>query len=395
MVGRARVRLEAALLLAPLLLFIALTFAAPIAAMLWRGVSDAEVRQAFPRTLTALADWDGRNLPGDEAFAALAEDLLAARAAGTLNAAAGRLNSDTPGLRTVVFATARRLARGVEGSPRAAILTADPAWGEVETWGAFRRAGATPTDTHLLAALDLRRSADGTIIAVPEEQRLFRAVALRTVWIGLLVTLLCLLLGYPLAAALVFAPRRLFGLLLFAVLLPFWTSLIVRTAAWMVLLAREGVINQAFLAVGLVVEPVQMLFTRTAVLIAMVHILLPFMVLPLYAVMRQIPRAQLRAAASLGAGPVAQVVRVWLPQTLPGVGAGALMVFIQAIGFYVTPALIGGGADQMLPYFIGFYATQTVNWGLAAALSILLLVGTLLILALFGRFLGLAQFRAA
>lgn len=395
MAGRARARLEAALLLAPLLLFIALTFAAPIAAMLWRGVSDAEVGQAFPRTLAALADWDGRNLPGDEAFAALAEELVAARAAGALNAAAGRLNSDTPGLRTVVFATARRLARGVEGSPRAAILAADPAWGEVETWGAFRRAGATPTDTHLLAALDLRRAADGTIVAVPEEQRLFRTVALRTVWIGLIVTLLCLVLGYPLAAALVFAPRRLFGLLLFAVLLPFWTSLIVRTAAWMVLLAREGVINQAFLALGLVVEPVQILFTRTAVLIAMVHILLPFMVLPLYAVMRQIPRAQLRAAASLGAGPVAQLLRVWLPQTLPGVGAGALMVFIQAIGFYVTPALIGGGADQMLPYFIGFYATQTVNWGLAAALSILLLVGTLLILALFGRFLGLAQLRPA
>ncbi len=393
--GRARAQVEAALLLAPLLLFIALTFAAPIAVILWRGVSDTEVPRAFPRTLAVLADWKGRNLPGDEAFAALAEDLVAARAAGTLNAAAGRLNSDTPGLRTVVLATARRLARGVEGSPRAAILAADPAWGEVETWGAFRRAGATPTDTHLLAALDLRRSADGTITAVPEERRLFRAVALRTVWIGFLVTLLCLVLGYPLAAALVFVPRRLFGLLLFAVLLPFWTSLIVRTAAWMVLLAREGTVNQAFLALGLVVEPVQMLFTRTAVLIAMVHILLPFMVLPLYAVMRQIPRAQLRAAASLGAGPVAQLVRVWLPQTLPGVGAGVLMVFIQAIGFYVTPALIGGGADQMLPYFIGFHATQTGNWGLAAALSILLLVGTLLILALFGRFLGLAQLRAA
>ena len=393
--GRGRVKLEAALLLAPLLLFIATSFVAPIAAMLWRGVSDTEVPRAFPRTLAALADWDGRNLPGDQVFAALADELVAARAAGTLNAAAGRLNSDTPGLRTVVFTTARRLARGVEGSPRAAILAADPAWGEVETWGALRRAGATPTDTHLLAALDLRRSADGTITSVPEEQRVFRAVALRTVWIGLLVTLLCLVLGYPLAAALVFVPRRLFGLLLFAVLLPFWTSLIVRTAAWMVLLAREGIINQAFLALGLVVEPVQMLFTRTAVLVAMVHILLPFMVLPLYAVMRQIPRAQLRAAASLGAGPVAQLVRVWLPQTLPGVGAGALMVFIQAIGFYVTPALIGGGADQMLPYFIGFYATQTVNWGLAAALSILLLVGTLLILALFGRFLSLAQFRAA
>ncbi|MCS6854214.1 MAG: ABC transporter permease [Elioraea sp.] len=392
---RARARLGAALLLAPLVLFVAVAFVAPITTMLWRGVSDTEVPRAFPRTLAALAAWDGRTLPGDDAFAALAEELIAARTAGTLNAAAGRLNSDTPGLRTVVFATARRLARGVEGPAREAILAADPAWGEIETWGAFRRAGSTPTDTHLLAALDLRRTADGTITEVGEEQRLFRTVALRTVWIGLLVTVLCLVLGYPLAAALVFAPPRLVGLLLFAVLLPFWTSLIVRTAAWMVLLAREGIINQGFVALGVVVEPVQMLFTRTAVLIAMVHILLPFMVLPLYAVMRQIPRAQLRAAASLGAGPLAQVARVWLPQTLPGVGAGALMVFIQAIGFYVTPALIGGGADQMLPYFIGFYATQTVNWGLAAALSLLLLAGTLLILALFGRFLGLTQIRAA
>jgi putative spermidine/putrescine transport system permease protein len=127
----------------------------------------------------------------------------------------------------------------------------------------------------------------------------------------------------------------------------------------------------------------------------MVHILLPFMVLPLYAVMRQIPPLHLRAAASLGAHPAEAFRRVWLPQTLPGIGAGCLLVFIQALGFYITPALIGGGADQMLPYFIGFYANQTVNWGLAAALSLILLAATVVIVGLYGRLVGFSAVRTS
>jgi putative spermidine/putrescine transport system permease protein len=385
----------AALLVAPLLVFVLVSFAAPIGAMLLRGVEDPEVGPVLPRTLAALERWDGTDLPDEATFAALVEDLRAARAAGTLPVAATRLNHDTAGLRTTLVASARRLAAPFEGSAREAVLRADPAWGQVETWGAIVRARGPWTDFFLLAALDLRRDATGRIGPVPEDQAIFRTVFFRTFWIAAMVTAITLAAGYPLAALIALARPSVSAVLLFLVLLPFWTSLLVRTAAWMVLLAREGVVNHALIALGLFGAPKQLLFNRFAVVIAMVHILLPFMVLPLYAVMRQIPPIHLRAAASLGAPPLAAFWRVWLPQTLPGIGAGCLMVFIQALGFYVTPALLGGGADQMLPYFIGFYANQTVNWGLAAALSLLLLVATLGIVGLYGRLVGFSAVRTA
>ncbi len=367
-------RISAALLVLPLLLFVIVAFAAPIGAMLMRGVADPEVRPVLPRTLAALERWDGRALPDDAAFAALVEDLRAARAAGTLPLAAGRLNHDTAGLRTTLVASGRRLAAPFEGSAREAVLRADPAWGQVETWGAIARARGPWTDFFLLAALDLRRDAAGTIAPVPEDQAVFRTIFVRTFWIATMVTAVTLVAGYPLAALIALARPSVSAVLLFMVLLPFWTSLLVRTAAWMVLLAREGVVNHGLVALGLFGAPQQLLFNRFAVVIAMVHILLPFMILPLYAVMRQIPP---------------------IPQTLPGIGAGCLMVFIQALGFYITPALLGGGADQMLPYFIGFYANQTVNWGLASALSLLLLAATLLIVGLYGRLVGFGAVRTA
>jgi len=388
-------KLSAALLVLPLLLFVLVAFAAPIAAMLARGLADPEVGPVLPRTLAALEGWNGAALPDDAAFAALVEDLRDARAAGTLPVAAGRLNHDTAGLRTTLVASARRLAAPFEGPAREAVLRADPAWGQVETWGAIVRARGPWTDFFLLAALDLRRDATGAIGPVPADQAVFRTIFVRTFWIAAMVTAITLVAGYPLAALIALARPGVSAVLLFLVLLPFWTSLLVRTAAWMVLLAREGVVNHALVALGLFGAPQQLLFNRFAVVIAMVHILLPFMVLPLYAVMRQIPPIHLRAAASLGAHPASAFRRVWLPQTLPGIGAGCLMVFIQALGFYITPALLGGGADQMLPYFIGFYANQTVNWGLAAALSLLLLAATLAIVGLYGRLVGFSAVRTA
>lgn len=387
--------ISAALLVAPLLLFVLIAFAAPIGAMLMRGVTDPEVAPVLPRTLAALQGWNGTSLPDDAAFAALVDDLRAGRAAGTLPIAAGRLNHDTAGLRTTLVASARRLAAPFEGPAREAVLRADAAWGNVETWGAIARARGPTTDFFLLAALDLKRDATGTIRPVPEEQAVFRTVFVRSFWIAGMVTAIALIAGYPLAALIATARPAVAAVLLFAVLLPFWTSLLVRTASWMVLLAREGVVNHTLVALGLFAAPQQLLFNRFAVVIAMVHILLPFMVLPLYAVMRQIPPLHLRAAASLGAHPAEAFRRVWLPQTLPGIGAGCLMVFIQGLGFYITPALIGGGADQMLPYFIGFYANQTVNWGLAAALSLILLAATVLIVGLYGRLVGFSAVRTS
>ena len=185
--------------------------------------------------------------------------------------------------------------------------------------GAASRGGPI-TDFYLLAALDLRRDANDAIVGAPPEQTVFRSVLVRTLWISAAVTLMCLVLGYPVAFFIAQQPPSRASLLLFLVLLPFWTSLLVRTVAWVVLLQREGILNNLLVSLGLITEPIRMIFNRFAVYVAMVHVLLPFMVLPLYAVMRGVSPTYVRAASSLGARPATAFRRVYLPQTLPGVG---------------------------------------------------------------------------
>ncbi|MGE0716388.1 MAG: ABC transporter permease [Alphaproteobacteria bacterium] len=388
-------RTKAALLVAPLFLFLLATFVGPIGAMLWRGAVDPEVAPVFPRTLAALAAWDGATLPGEPAFAALTADIREARATGTLAAAATRLNYDVNGFRSLLFATARRLPPEDATEVASALRAISPLWGERETWAAIRRAGGPLTDLYALAALDLRRDADGAIVGVPQEQAVFRTVLFRTLWIAGVVTLIALGLGYPAAYLLARLPERVANPLLILILVPFWTSLLVRTAAWVVVLQREGVLNAFLTGIGLVAEPLPMIYNRVAVYTAMVHILLPFMILPLYSVMRGIPDAQLRAAASLGAAPFTVFRRVFLPQSMAGMVAGSLLVFIQALGYYVTPALVGGAEDQMISYFIAFYASRTINWGMAAALSVLLLTATAALFLVYRRLAGTQMPRVA
>ena len=391
--SRRREELAAAALVLPLFLFLAACFVVPIGAMLARGVVDTDIARTLPAVTAALARWDGRDLPPEAAYAALIADIRAAREAGTLASAATRLNYDIAGFRTLMFVTGRRLPEAISGSARDALVGIDPKWGERDTWAAIRRAGGPLTDFYLLGALDLRRDSDGSITGAPPEERVFRRVLGRTLWISAVVTLICLVLGYPVAYVIAAQPPGRAGALLFLVLLPFWTSLLVRTVAWVVLLQREGVLNSLLLSLGIVHEPLKMIFNRFAVYVAMVHVLLPFMVLPLYSVMRGIPVSYTRAAASLGARPFTAFRRVYLPQTLPGIGAGCLMVFIQALGYYITPALVGGAEDQMISYFIAFYASRTVNWGMAAALSTMLLAATLALYAVYNRLVGVERMR--
>jgi putative spermidine/putrescine transport system permease protein len=388
-----KVKLRAIALTLPLLLFLLLTFVGPIGVLLTKSFVDTDVRRIFPRVTAALQDWDGKALPPEPAWVALAEDIRAARAEGTLASAATRLNYDVTGYRSLLFSTGRRLPDKFEGSAREAFIEIDPKWGEVETWGAIKRASGPVTDFFLLAAVDLQRDATGHIEQQRDDQVVFRMILGRTLWIAGMVTLVCLLLGYPTAWFLSQQSGRKGAILLFLVLLPFWTSLLVRTVAWVVLLQREGVVNSTLLNAGLINEPLKMIFNRFAVYVAMVHVLLPFMILPLYSVMKAIPPSYLRAAASLGAPPFVAWLRVYLPQTLPGIGAGCLMVFIQALGFYVTPALVGGADDQMTPYFIAFYASKTINWGMAAALALILLTATMALYAVYQRMVGFDRMR--
>jgi putative spermidine/putrescine transport system permease protein len=372
----------------PLLVFLLFTLLVPIGALLLRAVQNPEVVQALPRTAQAIAGWDGSALPAAPAYAALAEDLAMLRESGDAGALARRLNSEAAGSRSLVMKTYRAMPVPSHFSAEQArdrLLEVDPRWGELKYWHAIANNASPWTANYLLAAVDLRRGADGSIERMPEDQRVFLRILLRTFEISAVVTLCCLLLGYPLAYWLSTLPARRANLLMMLVLVPFWTSILVRVAAWVVLLQREGLVNKALLSMSLVDEPLALLFNRSGVVIAMVHILLPFMILPVYSVMKTVPPTYLRAAVSLGSSPLAAFFRVYVPQTLPGIGAGALLVFILSIGYYVTPALLGGAGDQMLSYYIAQYTNVDVNWGMACALGTVLLAATLVLYALYRR----------
>ena len=386
-------KLKAVALIAPLFVFLVISFIGPIGALLLKSFVDTELAPILPHVTKEIARWDGRQLPDEVTYAALIDDIRNASAAGTLARAATRLNYDISGFRTLLFSTARNLPETVTGSARDTLQSINDKWGDVETWGAIARAAGPTTSLFMLAAVDLRRDAAGALQSAPKDEAIFVRVLGRTLSIAAGVTLLCLLLGYPLAYALAQAPARVANILLVFVLLPFWTSLLVRTSAWIVLLQREGVVNSALASAGLIQSPLPLLFNRFAVFIAMTHVLLPFMVLPLYAIMKTIPPVHTRAALSLGATPAVAFWRVYAPQTLPGAGAGVLMVFIQALGYFITPALVGGPDDQMLSYFVSFYATKTINWGMAGALSLLLMAATLLLYYLYDRLVGIDRIR--
>jgi putative spermidine/putrescine transport system permease protein len=206
-----------------------------------------------------------------------------------------------------------------------------------------------------------------------------------TFWIALVATVSCLLIGYPYAYLMTIAPGRVAGLLLIAVLLPFWSSLLVRTFAWQVILRDTGIINRFLLDLGLIQEPLTLIRTTLGVIIGMSHVLLPFMVLPLYAVMRRIDPEFGRAAANLGATPMTAFFRVFLPLSLPGILAGCLLVFVLALGFYITPALLGGLRDQMISQLIVEEVQQALDWGAASAMAVLLVGITLVILFVMSR----------
>jgi putative spermidine/putrescine transport system permease protein len=212
------------------------------------------------------------------------------------------------------------------------------------------------------------------------DEEAYVRVLTNTFWIALISTVSCLVIGYPFAYLMTIVPGRVAGLLLIAVLLPFWSSLLVRTFAWQVILRDTGIINRFLIDLGVISEPLTLIRTTSGVILGMSHILLPFMVLPIYAVMRRIDPEFGRAAANLGASPASAFLRVFVPLSLPGVVAGCLLVFVLALGFYITPALLGGLRDQMISQLIVQQVQQRLDWGFGTAMSVLLMVVTLVVL---------------
>jgi putative spermidine/putrescine transport system permease protein len=384
-----RKRLRALALTLPLLLFLGVTFLVPLGALLVRAVENPEVAETLSRTGAALTLWDRKTAPPDAAYAAMLADLTAIPETAQAGVLARRLNTEVAGARSLIMSTYRALPMGVGLSPAQAkvrLLNHDPRWAELPYWWAIAKNSSRWTPDYLLASVDLKRDAQGHVVRVGAEEAAFSDILLRTFYISAVVTLLAIVLGYPLAYWLSTLSQRRANLMMILVLLPFWTSVLVRIAAWIVLLQTNGLVNRFLMFTGLTGEPVPLLFNRLGVVIAMVHILLPFMILPLYSVMKSVPTNFVRAAVSLGSAPLAAFFRVYVPQTYPGVAAGGLLVFITSIGYYVTPALLGGPGDQMLSYYVAQYTNVEVNWGMACALGSVLLTATLLLYVVYRRF---------
>ncbi|QFT57706.1 Spermidine/putrescine transport system permease protein PotB [Sulfitobacter sp. THAF37] len=497
-----REKLRALVLIAPLLIFVLVTFIAPIADMLFRSVENQIVAQTLPRTTDTLADWDSTSgeLPGAPVYKALYEDIFIAQERKLHTRLGSRLNYELTGASSLF----RKSGRGVDdigevyqdqfedfdefweegenwnsfmGSdawladiqawdedsgdrqpafelregideffpqtaakyaiyadviqneeednlydedpwaliysafyddltgPNAEIAAAytgpaaaqiqsaaaaaadfepvdypaafaeiDGDWAQTPIWQTIQTYSGPFTNGYFLNAVDMQKTPDGPELR-PENERIYGTLFMRTLFMSLMITGSCILLGYPVAWLLANLPARTANLLMILVLLPFWTSLLVRTSAWKVMLQQQGVINDTLVWLGIVSDAgrLALINNQTGTIIAMTHILLPFMILPLYSVMATIPPAYLRAAKSLGATNWTSFWRVYFPQSVPGIGAGSILVFILSIGYYITPEIVGGTTGTFISNRIAYHISSSLNWGLAAALGSILL----------------------
>ncbi|WP_246272761.1 ABC transporter permease [Phyllobacterium pellucidum] len=371
------------MLVGPLFLFLVLFFAVPLVSMMKSAVSDPVAAEVLPATARAVSGWDRSSPPSDEMKAALVADLRQIGEDQLFGDLVRRLNSAKSGFRTLMPKTR---AAALEAGGNIDLVALDRRWADPSYWQAVTVAtSSTITDRNLLAAVDLQRDASNTIVALPPDASANKAIMIRTFVMSLTVTLACVLIGLPFAMITASVDGWKRQLLLGAVLLPLWTSLLVRTAAWFILLQDRGPINSMLTYLGIISAPLPLIFNRTGVIIAMTHVLLPFMVLPIFSVLIGIPKNLMPAAASLGAHPVRAFLSVLLPLSLRGVVSGALLVFMSALGYYITPALIGGAKDQMISSVIAYYATGAANWGMAGALGLVLLAATMILYAIYLR----------
>ncbi|MDW4498138.1 ABC transporter permease [Sulfitobacter sp. D35] len=513
-----RQKLRALALIAPLLIFVLVTFIAPIADMLFRSVENQIVSETLPRTVAALGDEDpgesGDAVPREPVFKALYTDFFIAAEQKTHTRLGSRLNYEQTGLSSLFRQSGRKVEdiaevyqdqfedlddfwkhaenwnallgseewlaeqnawdedsgdaqpsfevrdgvsdtlpqtvaifevfaefvqdeeednladedpwalvysalyddlaaqpdlsgwTGFGGEQLSTALAAVPdfesvaykeAFGEIdddwvssETWQTLRTYSPALTNGYFLNAVDLKKSFDGPTTR-PENERIYIKLFGRTFVMSMAITLSCILLGYPVAWLLANLQARTANLLMILVLLPFWTSLLVRTSAWKVMLQQQGVINDTLVWLGVVNDSSRLVLinNQTGTIIAMTHILLPFMILPLYSVMKTIPPSYLRAAKSLGATNWTAFWRVYFPQSVPGIGAGSILVFILAIGYYITPELVGGTTGTFISNRIAYHISSSLNWGLAAALGSILLIVVLGLYWAYDRIVGI------
>jgi putative spermidine/putrescine transport system permease protein len=496
-----RQKLRALMLIAPLLIFVLLTFIAPIADMLFRSVENQIVSDTLPRTVAALEDWDenGDQLPGDAAYKAAYEDIFIAKERKLHTRLGSRLNYELTGVSSLFRKTGRKvddmgevyqdqfeklnsfwkdaanwnpmmgtpewltaqggwakasnrvqpafeansaiadvlpqtttkfalfadfvqnvnndnlaktdpwaivysalyddLSAGADLSGytgpgaqelqeaaavvadfetvnfQAALTKVDKDWSSLAVWQTLKIYSPNFTSGYFLNSVDMQKSVDGPEMR-PENQQLYIKLFIRTLFMSLVITGSCILLGYPVGFILANLPAKTANLLMILVLLPFWTSLLVRTSAWKVMLQQQGVVNDTLVWLGVVADDsrLALINNQTGTIIAMTHILLPFMILPLYSVMKTVPITYVRAAKSLGATNWTAFWRVYFPQSVPGIGAGSILVFILSIGYYITPEIVGGTTGTFISNRVAYHISSSLNWGLGAALGAILLL---------------------
>ncbi|MEI8179739.1 ABC transporter permease [Aestuariivirga sp.] len=397
-----REKFKAIALVLPLFAFIIFSFVLPILLMLYNAVYDPDVAENMPQTVVALRAWDGKDVPSEEVFAAFVADMKEAQKNKQTALIGKRLNYEMSGIRSKVVATGRKVAAVDQPPYRDAVIGIDKVWGEPDTWATIKRSSSDYTPFYILSMLDLRQSPDGSIENVPADRAIYKSVLVRTLGISLFVTMLTLVLGYPVAYLLATSPQKTASILMIFVLLPFWTSLLVRTTAWMVLMTDGGVfaglmhftgITWFLNLVGLLNGEPELFKTRFATIVAMTHIQLPFTLLPIYSVMKTISPNYMRAAKSLGGTPFYSFWRIYVPQTLPGVAAGCLLTFILCLGYYITPAIVGGPTDQMISGFIERAINSENNWGKASALGVILLTATLILYYVYNKLVGIDRMK--
>ncbi|MBP9049270.1 MAG: ABC transporter permease, partial [Tabrizicola sp.] len=342
--AQSRAKRRAFLLVLPLLFFVLLTFLVPIGYMLKRSIE----HDGFSSSAPALGVWFAENPgfdpanPPEGAYAALVQDLARMQVEKTTGLAGTRINYTVPGTISL-FKKGARAADTLVAPFKDSLLALDPAWGKPALWRGMSSASSAYTPEFYKVASDRKLTDDGWARG-GDKERIYLYLFFKTFLISGLITVICLLIAFPVSHLLATLPMAKASLLMILVLLPFWTSLLVRTTAWIALLQEQGIVNDMLVGLGLLSDEgrLTMMYNMTGTIVAMTHVLLPFMILPLYSVMRVIPPSYARAARSLGATSWTTFRRVYLPQTLPGIAAGSLLVFILAVGYYITPALVGG-----------------------------------------------------
>ena len=390
-------KIRAFLLVFPLLLFIIVTFVVPIGDMLLRSVDDSQINNVYAKTFEEYNKWDSENdeLPPEAVYEAIFNDIHYGDKV-QVGKSLTRMNYSKSGWKSLIKKTRRAIKKIVKSgelptSYKETMISIHEGWGDRLFWVSMKQMVNERTVIYYWNAIDRTYDIDGNVIMQDEKRRMYIKTWIRTFKVSVYVTFFCLLLGFPVAHLLANLPLRYSNLLMIFVLLPFWTSLLVRTTAWIVMLQQKGVINGVLVWLGIINDDqrLQMVYNMTGTIIAMTQILLPFMILPLYSVMKVIPKSHMRAAQNLGAKPVRAFIRVYLPQTVPGMSAGGLLVFVLAIGYFITPELVGGKDGQLIGHWIAYHLKTTLNWGLCAAIGSILLAIMLVLYWLYNKIVGI------